>query len=104
MLEAALWSLLASSSLLVGGLIALRWDLTQRTIGLVMACHEASRSGWDSAATVIAFVIGVLALLALPWVEGRARNPMIDFSLLRSRRFVAALLASVACSSSRSTC
>jgi ZIP family zinc transporter len=35
-IEAALWSLVASSSLLVGGLIAVRWDLAQRTIGLVM--------------------------------------------------------------------
>ena len=36
MIEAALWSLVASSSLLVGGLIAIRWDLAPRTIGLVM--------------------------------------------------------------------
>jgi zinc transporter, ZIP family len=36
MLEAALWSLLASSSLVVGAVIALRFDLAQRTIGLVM--------------------------------------------------------------------
>jgi zinc transporter, ZIP family len=36
MLEAALWSLVASSSLVIGGLIAVRWDLAQRTIGLVM--------------------------------------------------------------------
>ncbi len=36
MLEAALWSLVASSSLLVGAAIALRFDLSQRTVGLVM--------------------------------------------------------------------
>jgi zinc transporter, ZIP family len=36
MIEAALWSLVASSSLVIGALIALRWDLSQRTIGLVM--------------------------------------------------------------------
>jgi ZIP family zinc transporter len=36
MLEAAVWSLVASSSLLVGAVIALRLDLSQRTIGLVM--------------------------------------------------------------------
>jgi ZIP family zinc transporter len=36
MIEAFLWSLVASSSLLVGGLIAISYDLTQRTIGLVM--------------------------------------------------------------------
>jgi ZIP family zinc transporter len=35
-IEAALWSLVASSSLVVGGLIAIRYDLSQRTIGLVM--------------------------------------------------------------------
>jgi ZIP family zinc transporter len=35
-IEAALWSLAASSSLVVGGLIAIRYDLSQRTIGLVM--------------------------------------------------------------------
>ncbi len=36
MIEAALWSLVASSSLLVGGLIVIRWDMSLRTIGLVM--------------------------------------------------------------------
>ena len=36
MLEAALWSLVASSSLVVGALVAVRYDLSQRTIGLVM--------------------------------------------------------------------
>src|SRR5688572_11447964 len=36
MIEAALWSLAASSSLLVGALVALRFDLSQRAIGLVM--------------------------------------------------------------------
>ena len=36
MIEAALWSLVASSSLLIGAAIALRYDLAQRTIGLVM--------------------------------------------------------------------
>jgi ZIP family zinc transporter len=36
MVEAALWSLVASSSLVVGGLIAIRFDLPLRTIGLVM--------------------------------------------------------------------
>ena len=36
MIEAALWSLVASSSLLVGAAIALRFDLSQRTIGLIM--------------------------------------------------------------------
>jgi ZIP family zinc transporter len=34
--QAAFWSLVASSSLLVGAAIALRFDLSQRTIGLVM--------------------------------------------------------------------
>jgi ZIP family zinc transporter len=33
---AALWSLVASSSLVVGALLAIRYDLAQRTIGLVM--------------------------------------------------------------------
>jgi zinc transporter, ZIP family len=35
-LEAAFWSLVASSSLFVGAAIALRFDLSQRTVGLVM--------------------------------------------------------------------
>jgi zinc transporter, ZIP family len=35
-IAAALWSLLASSSLLVGAAIALRFDLTEKTIGLIM--------------------------------------------------------------------
>ena len=36
MLEAAFWSLVASSSLFVGAAIALRFDLSQKTIGLIM--------------------------------------------------------------------
>ena len=36
MLEAAFWSLVASSSLVIGGLIAIRYDLALRTIGLIM--------------------------------------------------------------------
>lgn len=36
MAQAAFWSLVASSSLLVGAAIALRFDLSQRTVGLVM--------------------------------------------------------------------
>jgi zinc transporter, ZIP family len=36
MLEAAFWSLVASSSLVIGGLVAIRFDLSKRTIGLVM--------------------------------------------------------------------
>ena len=36
MIEAAFWALVASSSLVVGGIVALRFDLAQRTIGLVM--------------------------------------------------------------------
>ncbi len=36
MIEAALWSLVASSSLVIGGLIALRWDISSRWIGLIM--------------------------------------------------------------------
>jgi zinc transporter, ZIP family len=36
MLEAAFWSLVASSSLLVGAVIVLRYDLSQRAIGLIM--------------------------------------------------------------------
>jgi len=35
-IEAALWSLVASSSLLLGAAIALRFALSQRTIGLIM--------------------------------------------------------------------
>jgi zinc transporter, ZIP family len=36
MLEAAFWSLVASSSLVLGGLVAILYDLSQRTIGLIM--------------------------------------------------------------------
>ena len=36
MFEAAFWSLVASSSLVIGGLVAIRYDLSQRTIGVIM--------------------------------------------------------------------
>jgi ZIP family zinc transporter len=35
-IEAGLWSLVASSSLVIGGLIAIWWSLANRTIGLIM--------------------------------------------------------------------
>ena len=37
MIEAFAWGLLAASSLLIGGLIALRWRIEARPLGLVMA-------------------------------------------------------------------
>lgn len=72
--------------------------LTLGVVALVFGLHVAGDTGWDSPSVLIAFGVGLAALVALPAVEGRARNPMINFALLRSRRFVAALLASFALS------
>jgi EmrB/QacA subfamily drug resistance transporter len=69
------------------------------TLGLtavVLALIQGKQWGWDSAATLGALAAG-LGLLAVFWlVEHRVREPMVNFSLFRSRPYFGATAAAFA--------
>jgi EmrB/QacA subfamily drug resistance transporter len=54
---------------------------------LVYALTAGSKAGWLSPQVLVAGVVGVVALAALPLVERRKRAPMLRLSLFRSRQF-----------------
>ncbi len=75
----------------IGGAVAV-------TIGLaggVYALIEGPARGWDPVA-VTAAVVGVLALLAFPIIEGRVRAPLLPPRLFASRQFTGANLTTLA--------
>lgn len=51
--------------------------------------------GWSSPLIDGALIVGLLSLAALPFVEGRAQNPIIVFSLLKKRVFTSSILSLV---------
>lgn len=60
--------------------------------GVVFAFIEAPGRGWSSASVAGAAIGGVLALIAFVFVERRADEPIVPFSLFRSRAFTGANL------------
>lgn len=76
-------------------------DLTgavSASIGLAGATYaliEVPARGWDLASTIAA-VLGVLGLVAFPFVEHRARAPLLPLELFRSRQFTGANLTTLA--------
>jgi EmrB/QacA subfamily drug resistance transporter len=58
--------------------------------GVVFAFIEAPARGWTSIAVATAIIGGVLALIAFFFVERRAAQPIVPFSLFRSRAFTGA--------------
>jgi EmrB/QacA subfamily drug resistance transporter len=63
--------------------------------GLIYALIEAPRNGWD-VTTVVAAVVGSLALLAFPVIESRAAHPLLQLEMFRSRQFRGANLTTLA--------
>ena len=55
--------------------------------GFVYALTEGAGAGWSSPRIVVAFALGLLALLALIPAERRSRKPMLRLSLFSSRQF-----------------
>lgn len=49
--------------------------------------------GWFSPLIICAFILGILSLAALPFVENRVANPIIIFSLLRNRVFASSIVS-----------
>jgi EmrB/QacA subfamily drug resistance transporter len=58
--------------------------------GVVFAFIEAPGRGWSSVPVSTAAIGGVLALVAFVFVERRAEQPIVPFSLFRSRAFTGA--------------
>ena len=55
---------------------------------LVLALIEGNSWGWDSARIVSLLIVAATGLVAFVLVERRVREPMVDFTLFRSRTFV----------------
>jgi zinc transporter, ZIP family len=82
--EAALWGVIAASSLIVGAEVAIRADLDRRVVGLVMAlgvgmlfssiAFELVLPASDSIGalwTLVSFLVGALAFFVGDWYIGR---------------------------------
>ena len=64
--------------------------------GVIFALIEQPRRGWHAPAIYLPLVGGALACAAFVAWERRARQPMLDFALFRSRNFAAGNAATVA--------
>ncbi len=63
-----------------------------------LACITAALSfgeelGWTSVVILTLFIVGIVAMLALPFVEMRVPNPIIVLSLLKRRVFTSSILS-----------
>jgi EmrB/QacA subfamily drug resistance transporter len=68
------------------GLVTSGVGLFSLTYGLI----EGNTYGWTSARIVVAFVVGVVALVGFVLLERHQRRPMLDLSLFRNRTFAGA--------------
>lgn len=69
------------------------------TAGMLLAVYAvvtAPQTGWTSAATLAAFGVAALLLLAFVLVEQRVRHPLVSFGILRKATTVRANLSIVA--------
>ena len=62
---------------------------------LVFGFTQGQPQGWLSAATLAPLAVGVLMLVAFVFVERRAAEPLIKFSLLRHLNFLASIISQV---------
>jgi EmrB/QacA subfamily drug resistance transporter len=62
---------------------------------ITFAIIRAGEDGWTARGPLVAFVVGVIALVLFVMVQSRHSNPLIDLNLLRSRAFTGATLASL---------
>ena len=62
---------------------------------LVFGFSQGQPQGWFSADTLIPLAVAVLMLVAFVFVERRAAEPLINFSLLRHLNFLASIISQV---------
>jgi EmrB/QacA subfamily drug resistance transporter len=67
--------------------------ITLALAAIVLALMEGNSWGWDSAGIVALFGLGAAALASFVAVELCALDPVLDFSLFRSRTFLGASIA-----------
>ncbi len=60
--------------------------------GLVYGLVESPRLGWHDTGVTLSLTLAVMCLVAFPFVEARAANPMVPLALFRSRTFSGANL------------
>ncbi|NGX39586.1 MAG: Multidrug resistance protein Stp [Chlamydiae bacterium] len=63
---------------------------------IVIALMQAKNWGWTSPITLLLFCLGAAFLILLLFIEKKAKDPYVDFSLYKNRNFLGASLA-VAC-------
>jgi len=66
--------------------------LTLSLVGLVLAMMQGREWGWGSPGIIILFVVSVSLFVTLYFVEKRAQQPFVDFSLFKIRFFTMANL------------
>jgi EmrB/QacA subfamily drug resistance transporter len=62
---------------------------------LVFGLSQGQQQGWTSPETLIPLVAGVVVLAVFVWIEGRVKEPMLNFRLFRHLNFLAANISQV---------
>jgi EmrB/QacA subfamily drug resistance transporter len=62
---------------------------------ITFAIIRAGEDGWTARGPVLAFAVGLLALVGFVLLQRRHENPLIDLALLRSRVFTGAALSAM---------
>ncbi len=62
-------------------------------LGITSALIHGQEHGWATSGTLARFAGGLAALILFVFVETRHREPMLDLSLFKQRRFVGAIVA-----------
>lgn len=63
--------------------------------GLTAALSFGQELGWASPFILALMIIGIVALIVLPFVEQRVQNPVIVLSMLKNRVFTSSILSSL---------
>jgi len=72
----------------VAGIVALVVTLC----GILLALNFGSTVGWTNPGVIAGFVVGIIGLVALVKVEGKAADPLIPLKLFKNNRYVAIML------------
>lgn len=72
----------------VAGIVALVVTLC----GILLALNFGSTMGWTNPAIIAGFVVGIIGLVALIKVEGKAADPLIPLKLFKNKGYVVIML------------
>lgn len=65
--------------------------------GILMALNFGSSTGWTNPYIIAGFVVGIIALIALIKVEGKAKDPIIPLKLFRNKNYTILLIVGFIC-------